>query len=428
MSMERPGLSSQRGGPERGCGHRGLCGPPGPHPPPAEEEPDRHPGHSPGGDPGPVCHLDVRPPGPGPGGGGGVHRHGLPPDAAEDPYGPLRGGPPGPGGDGGTHRLPGGPAAAGQFPPGPGGPAVDRRGPGSGETPSGPRGRRPSSPSGSTVTSTGRRSCSGRWGPGRPSSARPCRRRWRHSKGWSGQSPTGWSARRRNSWPACTGRAPSAGEDIVRTSGSKSEVTAAFLALLELCRRGNIHLDGGMDNPWITPSEDPNPTITHTHGRGECNGANQLGERPEAILFALGEPVEEERLAQALACTPQEAADGLPGPGPAVCADRRRPAAAADGAPVADGLRPPVRGEDSDPPGPEKAGQALPGGPGDPGPGGLLPAGDPGRTWTRPGGWTVPTPWPCCWTGSWWPPAATWTPRGTRCSIRPPRPSSGCLG
>ena len=49
-------------------------------------------------------------------------------------------------------------------------------------------------------------------------------------------------------------------EDIVRTSGSKSEVTAAFLALLELCRRGNIHLDGGMDNPWITPSEAPNPT------------------------------------------------------------------------------------------------------------------------------------------------------------------------
>lgn len=49
-------------------------------------------------------------------------------------------------------------------------------------------------------------------------------------------------------------------EDIVRTSGSKSEVTAAFLALLELCRRGNIHLDGGMDNPWITPSEGPNPT------------------------------------------------------------------------------------------------------------------------------------------------------------------------
>ena len=29
----------------------------------------------------------------------------------------------------------------------------------------------------------------------------------------------------------------------------------------------------------------------------------------EAILFALGEPVEEERLAQALACTPQEAAE-----------------------------------------------------------------------------------------------------------------------
>lgn len=49
-------------------------------------------------------------------------------------------------------------------------------------------------------------------------------------------------------------------EDIVRTSESKSEVTAAFLALLELCRRGNIHLDGGMDNPWITPSEGPNPT------------------------------------------------------------------------------------------------------------------------------------------------------------------------
>lgn len=46
-------------------------------------------------------------------------------------------------------------------------------------------------------------------------------------------------------------------EDLVRASGSKSEVTAAFLALLELCRRGKVHLAGGMENPRIAPAEQP---------------------------------------------------------------------------------------------------------------------------------------------------------------------------
>lgn len=45
-------------------------------------------------------------------------------------------------------------------------------------------------------------------------------------------------------------------EDLVRASQSKSEVTAAFLALLELCRRGKVHLEGGMDNPRIAPAEE----------------------------------------------------------------------------------------------------------------------------------------------------------------------------
>lgn len=40
-------------------------------------------------------------------------------------------------------------------------------------------------------------------------------------------------------------------EDLVSRSTSRSEATAAFLALLELCRRGKIHLTGEMDNPMI---------------------------------------------------------------------------------------------------------------------------------------------------------------------------------
>ena len=78
----------------------------------------------------------------------------------------------------------------------------------------------------------------------------------------------------------------------------------------------------------------------------------------EAILFALGEPVEEERLAQALACTPQEAAEA--------CQALAQRYVQTDA-----GLRllrmehwwqmvsAPSTGRDSDPPGPEKAGQAL---------------------------------------------------------------------
>lgn len=40
--------------------------------------------------------------------------------------------------------------------------------------------------------------------------------------------------------------------DLIRCSGSRSEATATFLALLELCREGKIHLAGEMDNPEVS--------------------------------------------------------------------------------------------------------------------------------------------------------------------------------
>lgn len=42
-------------------------------------------------------------------------------------------------------------------------------------------------------------------------------------------------------------------EDLVCRSQSRSEMTATFLALLELCRGGKVHLAGEMENPVISP-------------------------------------------------------------------------------------------------------------------------------------------------------------------------------
>lgn len=39
---------------------------------------------------------------------------------------------------------------------------------------------------------------------------------------------------------------------LVKRSESRSEATAVFLALLELCRGGKVHLDGTMENPSIS--------------------------------------------------------------------------------------------------------------------------------------------------------------------------------
>lgn len=151
-------------------------------------------------------------------------------------------------------------AAAGQFPPGPGGPAVDGGGLAAGKRllVQGAGGQ--VHPAGLPLPAPAGGAAPGRWGPGQGQAAQG-------PAAAVGGIPRGGPAR------ALPGGAQDGGtpgppapegtlrwEDIVRTSGSKSEVTAAFLALLELCRRGNIHLDGGMDNPWITPSEGPNPT------------------------------------------------------------------------------------------------------------------------------------------------------------------------
>lgn len=40
-------------------------------------------------------------------------------------------------------------------------------------------------------------------------------------------------------------------EELICRSASRSEATAAFLALLELCRGGRVHLEGSMENPVI---------------------------------------------------------------------------------------------------------------------------------------------------------------------------------
>ena len=90
---------------------------------------------------------------------------------------------------------------------------------------------------------------------------------------------------------------------------------------------------------------------------------NQWESAAEAILFALGEPVEETRLAQAIGC-PREAA-------------ARACQSLAQGYEAA-GLRPPMGGDHPGPAVPAQAGQALAGGLGDPGGGGVFSAGDPG--------------------------------------------------
>lgn len=48
---------------------------------------------------------------------------------------------------------------------------------------------------------------------------------------------------------------------MIARSGSRSEVTAVFLALLELCRGGKVHLAGTMEDPKVSlrPEEDRDP-------------------------------------------------------------------------------------------------------------------------------------------------------------------------
>lgn len=47
-------------------------------------------------------------------------------------------------------------------------------------------------------------------------------------------------------------RGPTSLTELVAKSESRSEATAVFLALLELCRGGKVHLDGTMENPSIS--------------------------------------------------------------------------------------------------------------------------------------------------------------------------------
>ena len=48
------------------------------------------------------------------------------------------------------------------------------------------------------------------------------------------------------------GEGPLSLAELLRPSRSRSEATATFLALLELCRGGKVHLEGDMENPVIS--------------------------------------------------------------------------------------------------------------------------------------------------------------------------------
>ena len=95
---------------------------------------------------------------------------------------------------------------------------------------------------------------------------------------------------------------------------------------------------------------------------------NQWESAAEAILFALGEPVEETRLAQAIGCPREAAARACQSLAQGYEAEQAGAA----------GLRPPMGGDHPGPAVPAQAGQALAGGLGDPGGGGVFSAGDPG--------------------------------------------------
>ena len=133
---------------------------------------------------------------------------------------------------------------------------------------------------------------------------------WRNSEGLCGRRPTEWKKRRRSSSPLLRAEGPRRLTDLIRRSGSRSEATATFLALLELCRGGKIHLAGGDGQPGGLLAIGGPEALGEKGGQGEEGMAmerNQWESAAEAILFALGEPVEETRLAQAMGC-PREAA------------------------------------------------------------------------------------------------------------------------
>lgn len=91
-----------------------------------------------------------------------------------------------------------------------------------------------------------------RGGLGRPANAGRRPPPWRNSEGLCGRRPTGWKKRRRSSSSLLRAEGPRRLTDLIRRSGSRSEATATFLALLELCREGKIHLAGEMDNPEVS--------------------------------------------------------------------------------------------------------------------------------------------------------------------------------
>lgn len=47
---------------------------------------------------------------------------------------------------------------------------------------------------------------------------------------------------------------------LLAGSKSRSELTAGFLALLELCRAGKIHVSGSLEDPEIAPREKTDPS------------------------------------------------------------------------------------------------------------------------------------------------------------------------
>ena len=170
---------------------------------------------------------------------------------------------------------------------------------------------------------------------------------------------------------------------LVARSGSRSEATAVFLALLELCRGGKVHLAGTMEDPSISLRGEEE-AILGRGGHPLCpGGAGPYGQAgPGPGLY------------------PGSGGSGLPRPGRYVPARGPGHPPGALGGELAAGFRPGLGGDHPGPVGAQAAGQALPGGLGDLGCGGLFPAGDPGIHRPSPGGGLFPLPVPAAGPGA----------------------------
>lgn len=126
-----------------------------------------------------------------------------------------------------------------------------RRGTSKGERPF-PRARSPNLPAGCTGMSTVGRTCALPWRPGQARQRRAAPPSLEEFRGVVRPAPYRVEEKAAELLSLLRAEGPRRLTDLIRRSGSRSEATATFLALLELCREGKIHLAGEMDNPEVS--------------------------------------------------------------------------------------------------------------------------------------------------------------------------------